>query len=50
MGRHRGAQCPWRQGPDLYDGLHPNAEGYLRMVDRFFEQVCAPGGFLGALS
>ncbi|MCU1600125.1 MAG: hypothetical protein JWO22_834 [Frankiales bacterium] len=34
---------------DLYDGLHPNAEGYLRMADRFFDQVCAPGKVLGAL-
>jgi acyl-CoA thioesterase-1 len=32
------------------DGLHPNAEGYLRMADRFFDLVCAPGQFLGALS
>lgn len=35
---------------DLYDGLHPNAEGYLRMADRFFDLVCAPGQFLGSLS
>lgn len=34
---------------DLYDALHPNAVGYLRMADRFYEQVCAPGRFLGAL-
>ncbi len=34
---------------DLYDGLHPNAEGYLRMADRFYDQVCAPGRFLGQL-
>jgi len=33
---------------DLYDGLHPNAEGYLRMAERFFAQVCAPGGVFDA--
>jgi hypothetical protein len=32
---------------DLYDGLHPNAEGYLRMADRFFDLVCTPTGVLG---
>jgi len=34
---------------DLYDGLHPNADGYLRMADRFYAQVCAPGGLFDAL-
>lgn len=31
----------------LYDGLHPTAEGYLLMADRFHAQVCGPGGLLG---
>jgi hypothetical protein len=34
---------------DLYDGLHPNAEGYLRMADRFHDLVIAEGGFLSGL-
>jgi hypothetical protein len=34
---------------DLYDGLHPNADGYLRIADRFYAQVCAPGRVLGDL-
>jgi len=31
---------------DLYDALHPTAEGYLRMADRFHAQVFADGGLL----
>jgi hypothetical protein len=38
-----------RDVDDLYDGLHPNAQGYLRIADRFFAQVCAPEGLLGRL-
>ena len=34
---------------DLYDALHPNAAGYLRMADRFFDQLCAPGKVFGSL-
>jgi len=34
---------------DLYDGLHPNAAGYLRMADRFFEHACLAGPFAAAL-
>lgn len=34
---------------DLYDGLHPNAAGYLRMADRFYDAVIAEGGFLSAV-
>jgi hypothetical protein len=38
-----------RDVDDLYDGLHPNAQGYLRIADRFYDQVCAPEGLLGRL-
>lgn len=31
---------------DLYDGLHPNAEGYLRMADRFYAEVFAADGLV----
>lgn len=40
-------------GPDdaalLHDGLHPSAEGYLLMADRFFDLVCGPRGVLAGL-
>lgn len=29
---------------DLPDGLHPNAAGYRRMGERFFERAFSPGG------
>ena len=35
---------------DLPDGLHPNAAGYLRMADRFYDAVCAPGQLLAHLA
>jgi lysophospholipase L1-like esterase len=29
---------------DLPDGLHPNADGYVRMGERFAAYAFAPGG------
>jgi hypothetical protein len=34
---------------DLYDGLHPTPVGYLRIAERFYDEVCAPGRPLSAL-
>jgi hypothetical protein len=33
--------------PDLPDDLHPNAAGYRRMGQRFYERALAGGGWLG---